>query len=216
VISKEFVVSQMTTVPPVTPAQATAAAAELPQLGELLPIVQGLLSDLTGVFEQMLWAEEEIVAAQKRHPALADRIFHSWSLLVPKHDRMATDFVYRSHCRELLDRVARGEDTRPGTAAEACCAMLDTSQLAPLRSSGVGFYMRMWTAAGFPEIEGFAEASGHHEALEKPVIDEHEEFVRRKLAVEDRRLGDITCCGRHHGETVACAYAKPEQLTLTD
>ena len=128
---------------------------------------------------------------------------------------MSTDFVYRSHCRELLDRVANDEDTRPATAAEACCAMLETSQLAPLRSSAVGFYLRMWTAAGFPEIEGHAVDSEHHEALEKTVIDEHEQFVRRKLAVADRRLGEVTCEGRHHGEDVACVYAKPEQLALT-
>ncbi len=186
------------------------------ELGELLPVMQDLLGGLHDLFDCMDWAEAEIAAAQQLHPAAADRIHHAFSLLTPRHRRMSTEFVYRSHCQELLGRVARGEDTRPGTAAEACCAMLDTSQRAPLRSSAAGLYMRMWALAGFPDIEGFAEAGGHHEALEKDVIDDHEKFLRHKLAVEDRRLpADITCRGQHHGEAVGCVYNKPEQLTLT-
>jgi hypothetical protein len=63
---------------------------------------------------------------------------------------MRTEFVYRSHCRELLDRAARGEDTRPGTAAECCIALSETSLRVPLRTSAAGLYARMWTRAQFP------------------------------------------------------------------
>jgi hypothetical protein len=196
-------------------AEIAAAKPSLPD--ELFATVQDVLGELKGVFASMEWAEEEIRAARRRHPAAADAMYHSFSLLTPQSglDRMATEFVFRSHCRELLNRVARGEDTRPGTAAEVCCAMMQTSMLAPLRSSAAGLYMRMWTAAGFPEIEGFAPDLAHHEALEKTVIDEHEALVRRKVAVADRRLGNLTCQGLHHGEAVACVYAKAEQLALT-
>jgi hypothetical protein len=175
----------------------------------------GIFAFMAGEFERMEWAEEEIEAARARHPQHADRLYHSFSLLQPNTglDRMRTGFVYRSHCRELLDRVAAGADTRPGIAAEICCAMLEVSLRTPLRSAAMGLYLRMWQAAGFPEISEFAEFSHHHEALEQITIDDHEQFARRKLAVADRRLGTIDCPGRHHGDDVNCAFA-PHQRAL--
>lgn len=183
-------------------------------LGDLLGDLLG--GGLAGIFEHMEWAEEEIEKARARHPQHADRIYHSFLLLRPNValKRMETEFVYRSHCRELLDRVAAGEDTRPGTAAEICCTLLETSLVAPLTSAAVGLYMRMWQAARFPEFREFAEAGRHHEALEKTVIDDHEQIARRKLAIPDRRLGDIDCRGLHHGEQVDCVYTTVEQLAL--
>ena len=92
--------------------------------------------------------------------------------------------------------------------------MLEASLMAPLTSAATGLYMRMWQCAGFPEIPEFAQARRHHEALERAVIDDHERFARRKLAVSDRQLGDIDCPGRHHGEDVDCVYARPDQLAI--
>lgn len=181
---------------------------------DLATIVDDLLGGgLSGIFERMEWAEDEIEKARARHPRHADRIFHSFLLLTPTHERMETEFVYRSHARELLDRVAAGADTRPATAAEICCAMLEVSLRTPLKSAAMGLYLRMWQAAGFPEISEFTEFSRHHEALEQTTIDDHEQFARRKLAVADRRLGPIDCAGRHHGEDVDCVYA-PDQRAL--
>jgi hypothetical protein len=163
---------------------------------------------LTSVFASMEWAEEEIGKARVRHPKHADRIFHSFTLLCPPDDRrMATELVYRSHCRELLDRVAAGDDTRPGTVAEVCCAMAEASLATPLTSSATGLYMRMWRIAGFPEFAEFTEALIHHEALEHAVIDNHEQFTRRELAVADRAVDDIDCAGFHHGAEVSCVFA---------
>ena len=181
--------------------------------GQLASLVTDLLGrGLSGVFERMAWAEQEIEKAQARHPMQADRIFHSFILLNPSgHECMATEFVFRSHCAELLDRVAADTDTRPGTAAEVCCVMYTTSQAAPLTSTAAGLYMRMWQLAGFPELIEFTEASRHHEGLERSGIDEHEHYARHKLAVAQRRLGDIDCSGRHHGQEVACAYG-PSRL----
>jgi hypothetical protein len=84
---------------------------------------------MADAFERMEWAEQEIAAAQARHPQQAGRIWHSFSLFQPNPGlgRMTSEMVYRSHCREILDRVAAGEDTRPGTAAEGCCALRNTS-----------------------------------------------------------------------------------------
>lgn len=165
-----------------------------------------LKADLAPTFEKMEWAEDEIKKARQRHPAHADRIWHSFSLLTPTHALMNTEFVYRSHCAELLSRVADGGDTRLGTAAEVCCAMHDTTLATPVRSSVVGMYMRMWKAAGFPGIPEFDEALGHHEALEQTTIDDHEHFVRRTLNVTGRHLGGVTCDGLHHGVRVSCTF----------
>jgi hypothetical protein len=125
----------------------------------------------------------------------------------------ATEYVYRAHCRELLERVAAGADTRPGTAAEMCCTCHDMSQIAPSTSPAAGLYGRMWAQA-FPDRPQFHDQQ-HHEALEGPAIDYLETLLRRKLTVHDRRLGDIDCGGRHHGKPVACTYAaRSEQLLL--
>lgn len=179
---------------------------------DLAAILGDLRSTLADLFECIEWAEDEIQRACAHHPEAHDRLYHSFSLLTPSFDRMSTEFVHRAHCAELLDRVAAGADTRPGTAAEVCCALMAASLKTPLRSSAVGLYMRMWDAAGFPPIEEFSSASGHHEALEGSVIDDHEQFARRKLADDARRLGTISCPGRHHGEDVTCMYAPAARL----
>jgi hypothetical protein len=169
-----------------------------------------IIGQLEGLFTQMEWAEDEIEKARKRHPGQADTIYHSFKLLTPTHELMGTEFVYRSHCRELLNRVAAGHDTRPGTAAEVCLMCCDTSALAPLNSAGAGLYGRMWTAAGFPGDQ-FSARQLHHEALDASLIDGAEGEARRKLAVADRKTGDVDCGGMHHGEHVTCAYATPAQ-----
>jgi hypothetical protein len=90
-----------------TPAIATPdLRATIPT--ELRAVVDDLLGgSLAGIFERMEWAEEEIEQARARHPQHADRIYHAFLLLRPNEalHRMQTEFVYRSHCRELLDRV---------------------------------------------------------------------------------------------------------------
>jgi hypothetical protein len=173
-------------------------------------------SMLAGIFERMDWAEDEIKKAQRRHPKQADRIFHSFKLLCSSHELMGTEFVYRAHCRELLNRVAAGQDTRPGTAAEVAIACCESSQVAPLTDTGAGLYGRMWKAAGFPGDQ-WDMRQEHHEALSSSLIDDAEREMRHKLADADRKFGVDDCCGKHHGKQVSCEFAKPtkpEQLTL--
>jgi hypothetical protein len=134
----------------------------------------------------MAWAEEEIDAATRRHPA-ADRIQRSFPLLRPTTAQMRTEVVYRSHCRELLDRVAVSEDTRPGTAAECCLALSETSLHVPLRTSAVGLYARMWRLAGLPPAP-LTDASEHYEALDGALIDDNEAWLRHKLRQDWRVL----------------------------
>ncbi len=176
----------------------------------------GFFEMLAAEFDRMELAEDEIRKAQIRHPAHRDRLWHSFSLLKPNMGlkRMASELVYRAHCRELLERVVAGTDTRSGTAAEVCCVVLETGELSPLTSAAVGLHLRMWEAAGLPAIDGSSEARVHYEALKKSVIDDHERVAREKVAVKDRRLGAITCRGLHHGKMVKCAYLPPGHLVV--
>lgn len=178
-------------------------------VNDLAQILNDTENELSGVFESLEWSEEEIAAAMRRHPDQADTIWHSFSLLTPTHDLMVTEFVYRAHCRELLDRVAAGEDTRPGTAVEVCCVCYEASQRAPLTSPATGLYMRMWSQA-FPDKPVFGDAGEHHEALEGSRIDDMEADTRRKLTVRERTLGEIECEGKHRSEPVQCTYVKRE------
>ncbi|MEY8042614.1 hypothetical protein AB8O55_24680 [Saccharopolyspora cebuensis] len=168
-------------------------------------------AELAPMFEQMEWAEDEISAARHRHPRAADTLHHSFALLRPTSDRMSTEFVYRGHCRELLDRVACREDTRPGTAAETVLAMCEVATATPLSSSGAGLLFRMWEQA-FPGQARIDHHLEHRETLHGERIDDAEAETRAKLAVPDRVLGPIECTGWHHGAQVTCAYAPPPTL----
>lgn len=152
-------------------------------------IVNETSLQLGPIFEQMEWAEEEIDQAQGRHPAQASLLWTTFRLFVPTSDLMRTELVYRSHCRELLERVAAGEDARPGTNAELAIACCETSQLAPMTTAGAGLYMRVWARA-FPDqpLVDNEEQLGHYEALESRAIDDHEAVLRRKLSQPWRRL----------------------------
>jgi hypothetical protein len=147
-----------------------------------------ILDALGPVLEAMEWAEEEITTAQIENPEAAVRLHASFLLLRPTHDRMQTEMVFRAHCRELLRRVVREEDTRPGTAAECCAALSETSKIAPMRTSAAGLYARMWKLAELPPTD-LTGAGEHYEALEGSQIDEHEGWLRTKLRQVWRVLG---------------------------
>ncbi|MFF5085430.1 hypothetical protein ACFY36_51035 [Actinoplanes sp. NPDC000266] len=145
-------------------------------------------NELTPYFEAMQIAEEEISAAQNRHPSAKDQIWRSFMLLLPSTSLLIkNELTYRSHCRELLDRVAAGADTRPATAAECCVALCETSLRVPLNTTAAGLYARMWKTAGLPTTE-LADASAHYEAIEGGGIDDAERELRAKLSQPDRRL----------------------------
>lgn len=167
--------------------------------------------ELQPVFAAMDWADEEITAASRRHPGQADLLYHAFTVLTPRNlgPGMSTEFVYRGHVQELLDRIATGADLRPATAAEICLALSQISQLAPMHSAGVGLYLRMWLQA-FPDHPVTADQAGnqaHYEHLHGPQIDELEKTMRHRVADPDRQLRGIECTGRHHGQDVACRFA---------
>lgn len=158
-------------------------------LDDLLP--GGFMEAFDAAMSSMEVAEGLIEEFGREHPESADLIWHSFGLLRPTHDLMhKTSMIYRSHCREILQRVIDGADTRPGTVAECCIACCETSQIAPLTVAGVGVYMRMWQAAGLPDI-GNGVSAEHHEALRGAAIDEHELVMRNKLSQPWRKLPGV-------------------------
>lgn len=175
---------------------------------QLHDMIARLTEETAGVFEAMEWAEDEIAQAARRHPAAADILWHTFGLLVAG-DGMGVEFVYRSHARELLERVAAGGDTRPGTAAEVVLVCGAASKVAPFHASAAGLYMRMWAAAfpGHPAYDGQAADIAHYEALRSTEIDDLESMTRRKTAAPERKLGEVTCKGQHNGQPVACRFA---------
>lgn len=194
--------------------EARSAMPELTCSGaSVRPVLGDSLSDLlSSTFDLMDWAEDEIEKSQRRHPEHADALYHSFRLLAPSailQKARPAEFVYRSHCRELLERVAKGEDTRPATNAEIVCMCAEASQITPLNTAATGLYMRMWNRA-FPGMRNaFREIddSGHYEAIAGSGIDACEEETRRKLTVKDRTLAGEDCPGRHHGKPApGCLY----------
>ncbi|WP_280222030.1 hypothetical protein [Nocardia neocaledoniensis] len=163
---------------------------------------------LLATFRQLEWAEDEIHRAQQAHPDVADVLHHSFSLLTATEERMATEFVYRAHARELLERVATGVSTKPGTSVEVVLSLMRASLVTPLNTTAFGLYVRMWRQAGLPAVDGLGGDLGeHYEALNASRIDEFEAIARRKLAQPSRVLKLVTCAGRHLGEPVDCRLA---------
>ena len=170
-----------------------------------------LIDDLSSAFASIDWAEDEITRAIRCHPGHADALYHSFGLIRPRDigPGMGSEFVYRSHASELLDRIAAGADTRPATAAELCLVCCEASLRTPLHGPTAGVYFRMWLRA-FPDkpiTPGQAGEQVHYEKLYGTQIDDLERTLRQKAADPNRQLRDIDCPGKHHGTRVACRYA---------
>lgn len=161
------------------------------------------------IFDRIAWAEDEIAQAASRHPEQADAIYHSFSLLSGGNaaERMSVEAIYRAHAREILERVAHGQDTRPGTAVEVVIGLLAAAERAPLSHEGFGLCARMWDVADLPDHDGFTGKLEHIEALHASRIDDEEADARRACRDDARKLGRIECDGWHHGQQMPCTYA---------
>ncbi|MFJ4649672.1 hypothetical protein ACIP5Y_00195 [Nocardia sp. NPDC088792] len=159
---------------------------------------------------QHQWTEEEIAAAQQRHPDQADVLFHAYYLPQLTNARLCCEPLLRAHCRELLERVAAGRDTRPGTAVEVLLLTHRASRTAPLTGAGVGLFLRMWKAAALPDPYQRTAALAHYEATLADRIDRLE-IDARETEQHDQRIPDPhpECTGEHLGQPVPCRYASP-------
>lgn len=184
---------------------------------ELRALWERTQAEVAQAFQCVDWGEDEIARAQARHPDAADLLWHSWDIIQPPEVFPLTEFVWRGHMRELLERIAAGQDTRPATYAEICIVCREASALAPLTTSAAGLYMRAWLKAfpdnpiPFPgELGSQAGMRAHYEAIRGSGIDDLEREVRAKIARRNpnRRLPkDLECDGRHNGREVACRFA---------
>jgi hypothetical protein len=144
-------------------------------------------NELGSIFAAIDWAEDEIAKARKRHPRKPE-LWATFDLLLATHELMRTEFVYRAHCRELLERVAAGQDTRPATDAEVAIACAGASELAPLTQPAIGLYFRVWSRAFPAHAVVDSQTRSHYEALHGPQIDELENTTRRKARQDWRRF----------------------------
>lgn len=153
-------------------------------LDEFVPNIRNSVSS---AFARMEIAEEEISRAKRNFPKMAKVIDRAFKALCPTDPiRAKSDEVYRRHARELLVRAASGVDLRPPTSVELLCVALDSSLKAPLGSIG-GLLAERLFADVFPE-KAFSEEV-HREPWPRAVEDELA-TLRRKFAVEDRKLSD--------------------------
>lgn len=177
------------------------------------------------IFELMDMADDEIAEAQARHPESADLLYHGFKLLCPAEGApatMRTWFVFRSHCRELLERVAAWPDSHDEvtpwpTNAELVAHICEASQQAPLTTAATTLYMRAWKAAFPDRPEAFDVLDGgeHYEHVAGGRADTLASTVRGKLRQPERRIRVDHCPGRHHGEPApSCRFYRPEQLSL--
>lgn len=184
-----------------------------------MPIIEQTLAAITAeiraatgpVFEQIEWAEDEIARASARRPRRADLLYHCFSLLTPTAELMGTEFVYRGHCRELLDRMVRGGDPREPTNAEVAIACCLSSLAVPPNSAFVTVYMRAWAAA-FPGTKAFETLDRvSYERVAGSRASRLETDVRRRLRRPDRQVPAIDCRGLHHGEPRSgCSFITAE------
>jgi len=136
---------------------------------------------LDRLFRAMEIAEEEITRAQERWPGKREEIWDTFKYLslgtcsIPEG---YSDRVYRAHCREILERVAGGEDLRPGTDAECMVALCEMSQMTPLEWDAAALYQRLFERR-FEGTRGFEireEYPGSSHGLENK--------LRKRLARE--------------------------------
>src|SRR5258708_3531856 len=85
-------------------------------------------SAVSFTFDCMKVAEEEIESAKLRFPLEVERADKAFKILCPPPCmRGLSDLVYRSHARELIERVVLGGDTRLATRAEQMAVLAQAS-----------------------------------------------------------------------------------------
>jgi hypothetical protein len=160
-------------------------------MGSLHELLDNVSRSLGAVFLQIEWAEEEIEAARQAHDE-RDRgpLWSSFKLLRSTCEGMEHEHIYRAHCRELLNRVVRGQDTGPGTDAEMICVLRTSGLAAPLTHGACCLYFRLFERATgdlWPNMRKEIDLDAY-ESIHGTQADEHEEWLRGKLTQEFRHL----------------------------
>lgn len=118
------------------PIAAERAEERAEQLSELLGAdFGGFVNVVDSTFDRMKEAELEIADAQARWPDKADELHAAFQILAPPELLRRTPRAYPAHVRELLERVATGHDTRPGTCAEVLAGLLHVGTVTPINAA---------------------------------------------------------------------------------
>lgn len=132
-------------------------------------------------FRRMEIAEQEIEEAKRRWPRRKRAIHAAFGVLCAPRLASYSDAVYRAHAREIIGRVMRGEDVRPGTDAEVLATLSEASLRAPLASDHAHAMSRVF-ARVFPDADMGRFAAGNEAwaGRTNEIIKE----ARRKLATD--------------------------------
>ena len=153
-------------------------------------VMKEMLGDNHGVVDCMFChmdiAEEEITRGKLHYPTKFKIINDSFMLLVtPAVLKGKCDEAYRAHVREIIERVALGQDTRPGTTAECLCHMMEVALKAPLTGGGQAITERLFDTV-FPgkfEITTKEHWPGQ--------VDDDVLAMRKKLRDDERLLEKV-------------------------
>lgn len=129
-------------------------------------------------FRFMSIAEEEIARAAKRWRGGDFR--SAFGMLYPRALLAYGEALYRAHCKEMLDRIARRERVEPGTLAECCVALSEATLRAPPNQDLALAYEKAFRAC-FPKAEIAGEPPREHLPGEADAILAK---LREKLAIE--------------------------------
>jgi len=155
------------------------------RITSLLP--DDLATVFHNTFAMVKLAEEEIDKAKAQHPKHADKILlhKTFKLMAPGILLTYGEALYRAHCRELIRRVLKNRDTRPGTDAEMLAMFSATSALAPFNARAVAAYETVF-ARVFPEkAASLGKMSTEPwQGSTREIIDD----MRKKLTKPARRL----------------------------
>jgi hypothetical protein len=161
-------------------------------LMSLLP--SSLAGALGSTFGQMAIAEEEIESIRAEYPERSGYLNKVGFLLCMPSPilREASDWTFRAHCREILERAATDQDTRPATSAELAIAFSETSLKAPLNPRGAGLYarhfLRITALVGKTLHPELAESLRQIESRLEPVLAEPLELdAHRSLRQKERK-----------------------------
>ncbi len=148
----------------------------------------GLGETTRRTFELMDVAEEVIALRKEQHPDMKQEIDRAFGILSPGHLISFSHDLYRIHCRELLDRVVSGGDTRQATDAEKMAAMSEASLRTPMSDGFTATYWKILSRR-FPDLCAVGS-----EILEVPresypgQTEEIESELNRKLFQKSRVL----------------------------
>lgn len=94
--------------------------------------------------------------------------------------------LYEAHVTELVGRIRRREDTRPGTRAEVLAGLLAAATIAPLDATGCALaesiFVDVFKGKGPSVLEAERPREMYPGAMEERLAD-----ARRKMTVADRR-----------------------------